>query len=146
MSVTIDDHTNEVISATKQALLRALVIIGDTAAGYAAELTPVKTSALRNSMTRRVDESKMRVSVGSDLEYAPYVELGTGKLYEPPASFIEFKAKKGRGLDKWFYKDEDGEWHVGLPRQGVHMVERAIKDHLDEYKEIIQTELSEVGK
>lgn len=33
---------------------------------------------------------------------------------------------------------------MGLPRQGVHMVERAIKDHLDEYKEIIETELHEV--
>ena len=40
-----------------------------------------------------------------------------------------------------YYKDEDGKWHVGLPRAGVKMLQRAIRDHLDEYKEIIEAEL-----
>lgn len=141
MGVTIEDHTGEVIAAMKQAALRALEIIGGTAEGYAAELTPVKTSALRTSMDHRVDAENLRVSIGSNMEYAPYVELGTGNLYEPPAAFIAAQAQRGRGLDHWFYKDEDGEWHMGLPRRGVHMVERAIKDHLDEYAAIIKSEM-----
>ena len=141
MGVNIEDHTGEAISAMKQAVLRALEVIGGTAEGYAAELTPVKTSALRNSFTHRVDANNQTVVVGSNMEYAPYVELGTGKLYEPPPEWIEYQAEKGRGLDKWYYKDEDGKWHVGLPRAGVKMLQRAIRDHLDEYKEIIEAEL-----
>ena len=104
-------------------------------------MTPIKTGALRNSFTHRVDAYKKQVTVGSAISYAPYVELGTGKLYSPPPEWIESHAKKGRGLDKWYYKDEQGKWHVGYPRKGVHMLQKGISNHLDEYKNIIETEL-----
>lgn len=109
---------------------------------YAKGLTPVKSGALRNSITHKVEMGEEpKVIVGSNMEYAPYVELGTGKLYEPPPEWIEFQAKRGRGLDHWLYRGEDGDWHVGFPRAGQKMIQRAITEHLDEYKEIIETEL-----
>ena len=128
----------------KQAAVRALMIIGDMAADYAADLTPTNTGALKNSFDKNVDEDKLTVSVGSGLFYAPYVELGTGRLYESPPEWIAFQAQKGRGLDKWFYQDDKGEWHVGYPRTGVKMLQRAMKEHMDEYKTIIQTELGSI--
>lgn len=125
----------------KRKVLRALEIIGGKAEGYAKGLTPTKTGALKNSFTHAVDDEHSKVVVGSNMHYAPYVELGTGKEYEPPPEWIEYQAQKGRGLDRWFYKDSKGKWHTGFPRKGVKMLRRAIKEHLDEYKDIIETEL-----
>lgn len=138
----IEDNTGACIDAMKQAALRALEIIGGKAESYTKALTPVDTGALRNSFTHSVNEAKKQVTVGSNLEYSSYVELGTGKLYDPPPEWIESHAKKGRGLDKWYYKDEQGKWHVGYPRKGAHMLQNGIMNHLDEFKEIIKSELS----
>ena len=142
VGVTIDDTTGTVIDAVRQGTLRALEIIGGMAESYTKALTPVDTGALRNSFTHRVDFNKSKVTVGSNIEYAPYVELGTGKLYDPPPEWIESHAKKGRGLDRWFYKDVQGKWHVGFPRNGAHMLQKGIMNHLDEFKEIIISELN----
>lgn len=133
------------MAALKLAKIRALEIIGGKAESYTKALTPVKTGALRNSFTHRVDTEKFQVVVGSNIQYAPYVELGTGKLYEPPPGWIQSQAKKGRGLDRWFYKDDKGKWHVGYPRKGVKMLQRAITEHLDEYKTVIIKELTRAG-
>ena len=140
--VKIDDNTQACIYEATQAALRALEIIGGKAESYTKALTPVDTGVLRNSFTHRVDGDKKQLTVGSNIEYAPYVELGTGKLYDPPPEWIEAQAKKGRGLDKWYYKDAQGKWHVGYPRKGVHMLQNSIMDHIDEFKEIIKSELS----
>lgn len=137
----ITDNTDEVLLNAQKAINRALEIIGEKAETYTKAITPVDTGALRNSFTHRVDGDKKKVTIGSNIEYAPYVELGTGKLYDPPPEWIEFHAKKGRGLDRWYYKDEQGKWHVGYPRKGVHMLQNGIMNHLDEFKEIIKSEL-----
>ena len=70
---------------------------------YAKDLTPVDTGTLRNSITHRVEtKGKMiMVIIGSNVHYAPYVEFGTGNLYQPLAEWVEYQAKKGHGLDKW---------------------------------------------
>lgn len=143
--VTIEDNTGEAKKAMEMAVLRALEIIGGMAEGYAKGLTPVKTGALRNSITHKVDKAGKTVTVGSNVHYAPYVELGTGNQYEPPPEWIEAQAKRGRGLSKWYYKDDKGKWHVGYPRKGVKMIQRAIKEHMEEYKNVIVTELTEAG-
>lgn len=137
--VEITDNTGQVLASMKAQVARALEIIGGKAESYTKALTPVDTGALRNSFTHSVDGNK--VTVGSNLEYSSYVELGTGKLYSPPPEWIESHAKKGRGLDRWFYKDEQGKWHVGYPRKGIHMLQNGIMNHLDEFKEIIKSEL-----
>lgn len=141
--VKIEDNTQACISAMKQNALRALEIIGGQAETYAKGLSePIKTGALRNSITHRVDNDKKQVVIGSNVEYAPYIELGTGKLYEPPPEWIEAHAKRGRGLDHWFYKDKDGKWHIGFPIHGRKFLQRAVKEHLQQYKDILKSELS----
>lgn len=139
-NVKIKDNTEEVIAQAQEAVNRSLEIIGGKAESYTKALTPVKTGALRNSFTHSVGGAT--VSVGSNSSYASYVELGTGNLYSPPPEWIESHAKRGRGLDHWVYMGDDGQFHMGYPRVGVHMLQKGMGDHLDEYKDVIKTELS----
>lgn len=56
--------------------------------GDAKRLCPVDTGRLRSSITteRRFDGDKPVASVGSNVEYGPYVEFGTGQSGEPSVS------------------------------------------------------------
>lgn len=42
------------------------------------------TGSLRKSVTYRIDETELSCRVGSDIEYAPYLELGTSKMDARP--------------------------------------------------------------
>lgn len=82
----IIDHTNEILKATNESLYNALYIIGAKAADYAAAKAPVDTGRLRNSLTHEVSMNEKAVYVGSNVEYAPFVEYGhrtrSGKTVE----------------------------------------------------------------
>lgn len=78
MHVEITDHTDEVLAAMRAAALRGLEKCGLVAEGYAKKLCPVDTGNLRNSITHTVtDVNEQAAYVGSNAEYAAYVELGT---------------------------------------------------------------------
>ena len=82
MHVEITDHTDEVLAAMMAAALRGLEKCGLVAEGYAKKLCPVDTGNLRNSITHTVtDVNEQATYVGSNAEYAAYVELGTGVFY-----------------------------------------------------------------
>jgi phage gpG-like protein len=72
---TTKDNTKEVLSAMEKAIERGLEAIGLTAEGYAKKETPVDTGRLRNSISHAVDDKA--AYIGSNVEYAPYVELGS---------------------------------------------------------------------
>ena len=84
MSVTIQDHSSEVSAEIKAALLRGLETCGLVAEGYAKKLAPVDTGNLRNSITHTVDEEEPAAYIGTDVEYAPYVCLGTIHMKAQP--------------------------------------------------------------
>lgn len=46
----------------------------------ASSTAPVKTGLLRNSITRIISPDGMSVTVGTNVEYAPFVEYGTRKM------------------------------------------------------------------
>lgn len=73
MSITIQDHSEEVSAEIKAALLRGLEKIGLVAEGYAKKLCPVDTGNLRNSITHVVDEGGDAVYIGTNSEYGAYV-------------------------------------------------------------------------
>lgn len=75
MSVTFISHAKDVLSAEQKARNKALEIIGGKAESYAKKLCPVDTGRLRNSITHQQFDEKTEV-VGTNVEYAPYVELG----------------------------------------------------------------------
>lgn len=138
MPVKLEDNSGQVLSALEQATARALEIIGGKAETYAKQLCPVGTpestgkkgyrgGTLRNSITHQQMDEKT-VAIGSNVEYAPYVELGTGPHFTPPPEWEQFNTPRGSGI---------GHGYVH-PRPYLRP---AIEDHRDEYKNIIETEL-----
>ena len=74
MSYSYKDNTEEVLSAMEKAIERGLEAIGLTAEGHAKKETPVDTGRLRNSISHAVEDRA--AYIGTNVEYAPYVELG----------------------------------------------------------------------
>ena len=74
MSYTYKDNTDEVLAALERAKKLVLEAIGLTAEGYAKKDTPVDTGRLRNSISHVTDDEA--AYIGTNVEYAPYVELG----------------------------------------------------------------------
>ena len=68
--VVFKDYSADVLNEFHDAVLRALERCGSEAEGYAKDLCPVDTGALRNSISHKVDESERAVYVGSNNEYA----------------------------------------------------------------------------
>ena len=95
--------------------------------GYAKRLCPVDTGLLRNSITHAVDTEEKSVIIGTNVEYAAYVELGTGKYYP------------GGRDTPWAYQDAKGVWHRTEGHREQPYLRPAINDHLSEYKRILDS-------
>lgn len=80
-SVKIIDRSPEVLAAMKRQVLMGLETIGQTAEGYAKDETPVDTGRLRNSISHKVIADEKAVYIGTNVEYAPYVEFGDNKSH-----------------------------------------------------------------
>lgn len=83
MAIQYTSHRDKVMDAVQAATDRALEIIGGKAESYAKALCPVKTGNLRNSITHQQENENTEV-IGSAVEYAPFVELGTYKMSAKP--------------------------------------------------------------
>lgn len=84
-NVTVNqDNTEQVAQGIKSSIGTALEKIGLLAEGYAQMKCPVDTGNLRASITHEVDSSEKAVYIGTNVEYAPYVELGTSKQKAQP--------------------------------------------------------------
>ncbi len=129
MTIKITDNSAEFIAAMKTAALAALEECGLTAEGFAKLLCPVDTGNLRNSITHQVNSGEPAVYIGSNSEYAAYVELGTGK-YVP-----------GGRPTPWVYQDAHGNWHLTHGQRAQPYLKPAVADHLSTYKSIIEGEL-----
>ena len=137
MSVQVIDNSTKALAELSRAKARALETIGDKAEEYAKKLCPVGTvestgikgyrgGTLRDSITHAVNGDVL--SVGSNVEYAPYVELGTGPHFEPPPDWETFTSKRGSGVGRAYVK----------PRR---YLQPAIEEHAGEYKTIAENEL-----
>ena len=84
MNVQFTDNSKEIIEAIQQATVRAMETCGLVAEGYAKKLAPVDTGNLRNSITHDVDDGEPAAYIGTNVEYAPYQELGTIHMAAQP--------------------------------------------------------------
>ena len=113
MSVTMKDNTDEFLDALEKAIDNGLTAIGMTAEGHAkrkiTDYPAVDTGRLRNSITFALsgekantptytdstkkmytyngaapDDKEKAVYIGTNVEYGPYVELGTSKMPARP--------------------------------------------------------------
>lgn len=109
---------------------RGLLRAGNKIRNKAVLLCPVDTGELRNSIQVK-KTAPLTVAVGTNKEYAPYVEFGTGTQGDPavPHTTKEY----------WRYQDENGEWHTshGQPAQPF------LRPAIDE-EEIVSTVADEV--
>lgn len=71
------DNTEQVVDGIDSAIGVALEKIGLLAENYAEKKCPVDTGNLRGSITHEIDTSDNAVYIGTNVEYAPHVELGT---------------------------------------------------------------------
>lgn len=91
---TIDDVAD--VSEVKRALGKACALVESSAKQKA----PKGSGELRRSITSEVNDTEGVVF--TPLEYAPYVEFGTGLFAE----------NGGRSDVPWVYKDEKGDWYT----------------------------------
>lgn len=130
---SFEDHSDEVLKAFDDACNRALERIGSEAEGYAVGLAPVDTGALRNSLSHKVDESEKAVYIGTNQDYAIYVELGTGIHYP------------GGRPTPWVYQDANGIWHWTRGNPAKPFLAPAVKDHQQTYRNILEDEFKNGG-
>ncbi len=83
-------------NAAAKWLLQACILVE----GQAVLLAPVATSRLKQSIDYIVDDDELVGYVGTNVDYAIYVEFGTGEFAE------NGNGRKGG----WMYKDLSGEW------------------------------------
>jgi HK97 gp10 family phage protein len=133
LAVTFNDYSEEVLEAFDEGCLRALERCGSQAEGYAKDLVPVDTGNLRNSINHRVDAAEPAAFIGTNSEYAAYVEFGTGS-----------HSSTGGGTPKthWVYMGDDGKFHIGKPQKPRPYLKPAVADHVGTYKNIFKDELS----
>lgn len=124
LNANFDDYTGDNLD---DAVAAALERVGSAAEGFAADLAPVDSGRLRNSITHKVDDNS--VTIGSPLEYAAYVEFGTGKY-----------ASGGRNTP-WVYKDDKGNWHYTHGQRAQPFLKPALQNNIKTYQAIIKDEL-----
>lgn len=133
MEIRFTDNSGRIRSEFQSAVLRALEKVGLTAEGYAkrnlTENHSVDTGNLRNSVAHSVDAGDTSVSIGTNVEYAAYVELGTGKYTE------------GGRPTPWVYQDDNGNWHRTEGNPAKPYLKPAVADHAQTYRAIIEDEL-----
>lgn len=82
---------------------------------------PVDNGLLRNSITHYIEDNPNELVgvVGTNVEYAPYVEFGTG---------IYSSLGNGR-QDRWKYKDAKGEWHSTIGQYPQPYLQPALEEN-----------------
>lgn len=81
--IILEDNREKVAQAINRALAQAVEEIGQRAERHAKAKCPVDTGRLRNSITHvfEMEGDEPAVYVGTNVEYAPYVENGTHSRY-----------------------------------------------------------------
>ena len=110
----------------RQAMGKACALVERSAKQKA----PKGTGELRRSITSRVDmESDNPVGVVfTPLEYAPYVEYGTGLFAE----------NGGRTDVPWCYQDDEGEWHTTSGQHPHPFMRPALNENREEIVRILK--------
>ena len=86
------NNARQIASAMNDAMAAALEEIGLSAERFAKAETPVDTGRLRNSMTHALEMDEKAVYVGTNVEYAAPVELGTSRPKREGVHMLEHAA------------------------------------------------------
>ena len=114
----------------KEALGKACALVERSAKQKA----PKGTGELRRSITSKIEEDgdELVGVVYTPLEYAPYVEFGTGLFAE----------EGGRKDVPWNYKDDKGDWHSTSGQKPQPFMRPALDENREEVLRILKGGLS----
>ena len=112
-------------SEVKKALGKACAVVEASAKQKA----PKGNGDLRKSIKSRIEG--VDGIVYTSLEYAPYVEYGTGLFAE----------KGGRQDVPWSYQDEEGKWHSTSGMKPSPYLRPALFENREKIKRILREEL-----
>ena len=96
----------------------------------AKQKAPKDTGALRRSISSKVEDNQGIVF--TPLEYAPYVEYGTGLFAE----------SGGRKDVPWNYQDDEGKWHSTSGQKPQPFMRPALEENKTLIKQILKEELT----
>ena len=82
VKIVVKDNRDEVLNELRSKSEIAMEKVGMVAEGYAKRLCPVDTGNLRNSIAHAVQGKT--AYIGTNVEYAPYVEMGTSRTRAQP--------------------------------------------------------------
>lgn len=115
----IDQGLNEKLS---EALLKACLIVE----AEAKKKCPGGDGQLRQSITHDVDSTALIGEVGTNVVYAPYVEIGTG-IYSTQGN--------GRKTPWTYYSDKLGQFFTTIGQQAQPFLEPALNDNASKIEE-----------
>lgn len=130
ITIEVKNMSSEVQKAITNAVERGLEACGIKAVDHAVELCPKKTSHLANSISYKI-VNDTDVYIGTNVEYAPYVEFGTG-IY----------STEGGRQTPWSYKDGEGNWHFTHGQKPQPYLKPAVAKYGDEYRSIMLDSLN----
>jgi HK97 gp10 family phage protein len=127
----LDGFVNDIIDSSDfmRAMGRACALVERSAK----EKAPKDTGALRRSITSEVKREGTEIvgTVFTPLEYAPYVEYGTGLFAE----------SGGRTDVPWVYQDDKGDWHSTSGQHPQPFMRPALNENREEVMRIIKEAL-----
>ena len=101
----------------------------------AKENAPVQTGYLRRSITHEINGNEG--IIGTNVEYAPYVEFGTG-LFSSQGD--------GRKDVPWRYQSADGSWHTTSGQNPQPYLQPALLENKKNIEKIFKDTLKEALK
>lgn len=128
------DSINKKIDSWKNIDIKDCLLKGSLLVeGTAKTKCPVDTGQLRNSITHNyfVTNNTMGYEIGTNYEYAPYVEYGTG-LYA---------ANDDGRKTPWSYQDSEGNWHTTKGQKPQPYLQPALNENRDRILDMFNKEI-----
>ena len=127
-----ESNKDAVLKAINDAKQRALESIGLYVEGQAKALCPVDDGNLRGSITHETKSD--RVVVGTNVEYAIWVEKGTGKHQ------VDGQGRK----TPWSYKNKKGEFVTTQGQKPQPFLTPAAENNVGSIEELVRREMSKL--
>lgn len=126
------DNSRELVEALNENVEAILKAMGEFAEGEAIETITeegrVDTGLYANRTTHTYSLVERAAYIGTNVPYAIWNEIGTGKYASEP----------GGRQTPWRYKDSEGNWHTTSGIKPTHALKNAVAKHKNEYKTLIE--------
>lgn len=126
------DNSRELVEALNENVEAILEAMGEFAEDDAVETIReegrIDTSLYVQKITHTYDLTERAAYIGTNVPYAIWNEIGTGKYASEP----------GGRQTPWRYKDSKGNWHTTSGMKPIHALKNAVANHKNEYKTLIE--------